>query len=183
MRLLTIGGFDPRVGLVHGIRYGRESLALDLVEEFRAPMVDRFVLRTLNLKRLTEEDFELQDDGSVRMRPEARRTFLELWYAWLSEPGPLLREAGEHKAGEKLEQGALRVRARPEEGEEKEAEGPAASWEQRMERQVGHLRRFLLEGTEYRELFVVRSGKRKALVVSENGSRSSVEAKKEPEDT
>ena len=41
-------GFDTRIGLLHGLRYGRESLVLDMVEEFRAAMVDRFVLKRIN---------------------------------------------------------------------------------------------------------------------------------------
>ena len=41
-------GLDPYVGFFHTDRPGRKSLALDMVEEFRSVMADRFVL-TLSL--------------------------------------------------------------------------------------------------------------------------------------
>jgi CRISPR-associated protein Cas1 len=47
-KALFMRGFDTRIGLLHGLRYGRESLVLDMVEEFRAAMVDRFVLKRIN---------------------------------------------------------------------------------------------------------------------------------------
>ena len=33
-------GLDPYVGLYHTERYGKPSLVLDLVEEFRVPIID-----------------------------------------------------------------------------------------------------------------------------------------------
>ncbi len=41
-------GLDPYIGFLHTDRPGRRSLALDLVEEFRAPLCDRFVLTLIN---------------------------------------------------------------------------------------------------------------------------------------
>ena len=43
-------GLDPQMGYLHACRPGRASLALDFIEEFRAPMVDRFVLSLFNRK-------------------------------------------------------------------------------------------------------------------------------------
>ena len=45
--------FEPCLGFLHGIRYGRNSLALDLVEEFRQPVVDRLVLMLFNKQVLS----------------------------------------------------------------------------------------------------------------------------------
>lgn len=39
--LVTAHGMDPYIGNLHGISYGRPSLALDLVEEFRHSFIDR----------------------------------------------------------------------------------------------------------------------------------------------
>ena len=68
-------GFDPYVGFLHSTQYGMPSLALDLVEMFRAPIVDSVVLTLLNNRMLTLGDFE-ETFGSWRMSESARKTFL-----------------------------------------------------------------------------------------------------------
>ncbi len=52
-------GLDPYVGFLHAMRPGRPSLALDLMEELRAPLCDRLALSLINLRVLSERDFEL----------------------------------------------------------------------------------------------------------------------------
>lgn len=62
--VVSATGFDPYVGFYHGIHYGRPSLALDLIEEFRHAIVDRLVLALLNKRILKEEDFhEAAEEG------------------------------------------------------------------------------------------------------------------------
>ncbi|MFR2342393.1 MAG: CRISPR-associated endonuclease Cas1 [Ruminococcus sp.] len=58
-------GLDPYIGFLHTDRPGRRSLALDLVEEFRAPLCDRFVLTLINRRMIQEKQFEKQADGAV----------------------------------------------------------------------------------------------------------------------
>ena len=58
-------GLDPQVGFLHALRPGRYSLALDLVEEFRAPYVDRFVLTLFNRGQLRTSDFISEGQGVV----------------------------------------------------------------------------------------------------------------------
>jgi CRISP-associated protein Cas1 len=74
--LLTSHGFDPFIGFYHGIRYGRQSLSLDVVEVFRQPVIDRLCLRLLNRKQITEKDFE-GGKGGLRLQPEPLKLFLE----------------------------------------------------------------------------------------------------------
>jgi CRISP-associated protein Cas1 len=50
-------GFDPYLGCLHTVEYGRPSLALDLMEEWRPIIVDSLVLSVFNLKALTLQDF------------------------------------------------------------------------------------------------------------------------------
>ena len=50
-------GLDPYLGMLHAVDYGRPSLALDLMEEWRAIIVDTLVLSVFNLKTITEKDF------------------------------------------------------------------------------------------------------------------------------
>lgn len=51
-------GLDPMMGAFHQADYGRPSLMLDLIEEFRPVVVDALVLRLFNRRELAEEDFE-----------------------------------------------------------------------------------------------------------------------------
>lgn len=70
-----IVGFDPYVGYLHSTQYGKPALALDIVEMFRAPVVDSVVLTLLNNRMLGEDDFE-EELGSWRLSDSGRRTFL-----------------------------------------------------------------------------------------------------------
>jgi CRISPR-associated protein Cas1 len=69
-------GLDPQVGFLHQLRSGRPSLALDLMEEFRAYLGDRIMLNLINLKQVSKRDFEIRESGEVRMSDEARKTLL-----------------------------------------------------------------------------------------------------------
>jgi CRISPR-associated protein Cas1 len=69
-------GLDPYVGFLHVDRPGRPSLALDLMEEFRHPFVDRLVLSCINLGMLKANDVELQETGEWRLSNEGRKAFL-----------------------------------------------------------------------------------------------------------
>ena len=72
-------GLDPYVGFLHRDRPGRVSLALDLLEELRAPFVDRFVLMLVNKKLVAPEGFEQLESGAVVMTEETRKTVLKQW--------------------------------------------------------------------------------------------------------
>lgn len=72
-------GLDPYVGFLHQDRPGRLSLALDLLEEFRAPWADRFVLTLINRQQVKPKDFVTEASGAVRLTDDARKTFLIAW--------------------------------------------------------------------------------------------------------
>ena len=74
-------GLDPAVGFLHRDRPGRASLALDLLEEFRAFLGDRLVLSLLNLKQLKPGDFEHGGNGAVKLKDHGRKTFLSAYQA------------------------------------------------------------------------------------------------------
>ncbi|WP_337998264.1 type I-C CRISPR-associated endonuclease Cas1c [Oleispirillum naphthae] len=69
-------GLDPQVGFLHRERPGRPSLALDLVEEFRAWFADRLVLSLINRGQVRARDFLADEAGAVTLTDEARRTVL-----------------------------------------------------------------------------------------------------------
>ncbi|MDF5725273.1 MAG: type I-D CRISPR-associated endonuclease Cas1d [Rhizonema sp. PD37] len=76
----NIVGFDPYLGYLHCERYGRASLSLDTMEEFRPLIVDAVVLSTLNKRLLTPADFVTEPlSGAVSLTPEGRKIFLRLY--------------------------------------------------------------------------------------------------------
>jgi CRISPR-associated protein Cas1 len=98
-------GLDPMVGVFHAPDYGRPSLVLDLIEEFRPVLVDSLALRLFNRRELAREDFEeFKDDADalaaedeppetepgagrpVWLGPTGRKIFFRAW-------GRRLREA------------------------------------------------------------------------------------------
>ena len=72
-------GLDAYVGFLHRDRPGRSSLALDLMEELRPCVADRFVLTLINNRVLGKKDFLTQESGAVRLTDQGRRTFLDHW--------------------------------------------------------------------------------------------------------
>jgi len=73
--LTTAIGFDPYLGFYHGISYGRPSLALDLVEELRHPVIDMLTLDLINRQMLKPEDFTGNEDEGFFLTAEGRRVF------------------------------------------------------------------------------------------------------------
>jgi CRISPR-associated protein Cas1 len=73
---LAVAGLDPAVGFLHQARWGRPSLALDLMEEYRPLVVDAVVLRCLAAGIMRHEDFETVAGQGCRMSERGRRAFL-----------------------------------------------------------------------------------------------------------
>lgn len=69
-------GLDPQIGYLHALRPGRPALALDLMEELRAPLADRLVLTLIIRQQLTPEDFVERPGGAIYLTKEGRATLL-----------------------------------------------------------------------------------------------------------
>ncbi|OKH24480.1 type I-D CRISPR-associated endonuclease Cas1 [Hydrococcus rivularis NIES-593] len=77
---VNIVGFDPYLGYLHVERYGRPSLALDLMEEFRPLVVDAVVLSALNQGKLMPNDFIAEPlSNAVSLTPDGLKIFLRLY--------------------------------------------------------------------------------------------------------
>ena len=72
-------GLDPYVGYLHTDRPGRASLSLDMIEELRAILADRFVLTLINKKIISEKNFSVKENGAVLMDDELRKKVLTEW--------------------------------------------------------------------------------------------------------
>ncbi|MDO4340867.1 MAG: CRISPR-associated endonuclease Cas1 [Eubacteriales bacterium] len=84
--VLEAESFEVYLGFLHGIRYGRKSLALDVVEEFRQPIVDRFVVRSFNKRVINEFDFEMEDQ-QVLLNEEGFKKFCREFEIWMTKTG------------------------------------------------------------------------------------------------
>ena len=62
------------------------SLALDLLEEFRPALVDRFTASVLNKGSLNRNDFVKGADGGMYLNREGKRRYFELYERELTTP-------------------------------------------------------------------------------------------------
>jgi len=69
-------GLDPQMGFLHVLRPGRPALALDLMEELRAPLADRLVLTLINRGQLQPKDFIERPGGAWSLTDDARKALL-----------------------------------------------------------------------------------------------------------
>lgn len=72
-------GLDSYVGFMHRDRPGRNSLALDLMEELRPVLVDRFVLTLINNRQIRGEHFSVSGSGAVEFTDAGKKKFLSAW--------------------------------------------------------------------------------------------------------
>jgi|SRR6185295_8457141 len=90
--LLDGMGFDPYLGFFHQLDYGRPSLALDLLEEFRAPLIDRLSLKLFNLGVLRKEDFVTGRDGGCFLNQDGKKRYFHTYEEELNRPVALGEE-------------------------------------------------------------------------------------------
>ncbi|MBI4652161.1 CRISPR-associated endonuclease Cas1 [Candidatus Desantisbacteria bacterium] len=77
--MIRMHKLHPYVGFLHGIREGHPALVSDILEEFRAPVVDAIVLNLITRGSLKKEDFILSEDESVPclLKDEARKVYIK----------------------------------------------------------------------------------------------------------
>lgn len=72
-------GLDPAVGFLHVDRPGRPSLALDLMEEFRAFLADRLAVSLINLGQVKHDGFIVTESGAVEMTEHTRKSVVSAY--------------------------------------------------------------------------------------------------------
>jgi CRISP-associated protein Cas1 len=84
--LLLVEGVCPYLGHLHGTDRTRQDLALDLMEEFRSPIVDTMVMKLINKRIVQPTDFSWPTmEGGVYLTDPARRIFLKHFEDRMSE--------------------------------------------------------------------------------------------------
>lgn len=88
LREIEVIGLDPTIGFYHQFEYGRESLACDLVEPYRAD-VDRFVWRIFRERMFTARDFAMDDERpGCYLKKHSRQRFYPEYEEWAKEMRP-----------------------------------------------------------------------------------------------
>jgi CRISPR-associated protein Cas1 len=83
--IVQLAGLHTDFGNLHTYRDNHPALVLDLMEEFRAQVVDSLVVYLVNKKIFSPEDFTLPDErGAVYLRQESLKIFLKHWEEKLS---------------------------------------------------------------------------------------------------
>jgi CRISP-associated protein Cas1 len=75
LALIEIQGLDPYQGCLHEGSYRHAALASDLIEEFRAPIIDSLTLYLVNKKVINSEDFAYHDGGCF-LNDSGRKKYL-----------------------------------------------------------------------------------------------------------
>lgn len=87
VRIAIIGqGLDTRIGFLHSNNNRKNSLVFDLMELFRQPVIDRFVLSLLRLQTYKPQDFEKNDEGECRLTDEARMLWYQKYDDYMEKP-------------------------------------------------------------------------------------------------
>jgi len=84
LTLIELQDLDPYAACLHAGSDRHAALASDLIEEFRAPMVDSLVLQLINGRMITPEDFDYRDGGCF-LGETGRRQFLRSFLQRMEE--------------------------------------------------------------------------------------------------
>ena len=88
-------GLHLGLGFLHEIFPNRPSLALDLVELFRQPVVDRLTLALFNRRIFTPQDFQEKENDGVRLTEDALKRYFFLYEKAMTTPFQFPRSNGE----------------------------------------------------------------------------------------
>lgn len=79
---LCAENFDLEIGFLHSVFYGRNSLTLDIMEEFRTPFIDAWILKIFNLNILNEKYFE---NENFYLNEKGFKKFVEQYHRHMEE--------------------------------------------------------------------------------------------------
>lgn len=82
---VNLVGLDPYMGFYHQPRHGHAALASDLMEEHRAPLIDRMILTAINKRMITEADFERDAEGRIQLKQDGLKCFFSLYAQTVQE--------------------------------------------------------------------------------------------------
>lgn len=91
-------GLHPYFAFMHKIGFGHAALASDLIEEYRAPVIDKTVLDFVNSGEVQLDDFYENDAGAVYMTSAVAKSLTDLLSATLAKSEQYFLSSGDRKA-------------------------------------------------------------------------------------
>lgn len=88
-------GLHPYFGFMHKLQRGHAALASDLIEDYRAFIVDNAVLRFIRSGDASSDDFSFKDNGAVYMSKALMRTFTDFLSGEMAEKNKFFRAHGD----------------------------------------------------------------------------------------
>ena len=88
-------GLHPYFAFMHKLKLGHAALASDLIEEFRAPLVDRTVLDMVNDEEVTPDDFYETASGAVYLKKDANKRVTARFTEIIAEPRTYFLSTGD----------------------------------------------------------------------------------------
>jgi CRISPR-associated protein Cas1 len=82
---VNLVGLDPFMGFYHQPRQGHAALASDLMEEHRAPLIDRMILTLVNKRIIAESDFQRDPEGRIQLKQDALKRFFAFYAQTIQE--------------------------------------------------------------------------------------------------
>jgi len=76
LKSLHMSGLDPYSGFLHSDLYGRTSLVFDVMEEFRQQIVDRSIIKLINLGQINKDDFKTKE-GFIYIGENTRKLLVK----------------------------------------------------------------------------------------------------------
>lgn len=79
-------GLHPGFGALHSARDGHDACVYDLMEEFRAPLVEGLTVYLANNRMVEPADFSRPEAGRCRIGRDALQAIIRGYEAWLDRP-------------------------------------------------------------------------------------------------
>lgn len=81
---IALNGLDARIGFFHSNDGRKDSLVFDLMEYFRQPVIDRFILSLINRKMISAEDFDKTRE-ECRLKADAQKVWCTRYEEYMAK--------------------------------------------------------------------------------------------------
>lgn len=86
VRLAILGArLDERIGFFHSNNGRKDSLVFDLMEPFRQTVIDRLVLKSINLGQFKPEEFSYDEEMGCRLTEKAKKDFITIYEKYMEK--------------------------------------------------------------------------------------------------
>jgi CRISPR-associated protein Cas1 len=91
-------GLHPYFAFMHKLKFGHAALASDLIEEYRAPLIDKTVLDLVNSREIEVSDFYKNDAGAIYMTKGASKMLTDRFSDIIAKNQKYFCDTGDRKS-------------------------------------------------------------------------------------